>query len=675
METLEPTAGKHGVSKPSLQTKRVTKKQNHEIVKSAISIDRASETGASITSVNRSSQMTKVAPLETPAPFESVPPLKPFQDVSGKSKESECPNLEADGVVADAICSAEKGASGDGDKIATKEDLKQDLDSRKLVCDEIQNSEQSKAKTKKKVNAATYKESKLESIQPREKEMEFLTPTIPPCSSSAVKENTISLRPVEDSYIRKNDKASGKETLFSKVKDHTSKSNTAESKSEEISGIADAATEGAQSLPEKEGDEYSGKSNIVKSHPKTKKIGRDENSMDFKEDESKEYTRKGIDKNKHTLPEDEESDASKGLSNQKKNGKPAVPPKVDISKGHGSASASDQGYIDAEDHNALNSPERGSNKKRGCRRKGRKKGKKAAIENLQSKVAKAENQAFPKSSPEANGTPKRQPRQSRQDSDRSISTKTFGSNDSDEGSFTFSPRFSPSFQPGRAPIRPPPGLAPPPGFENKDSKDTLGESLSLDSQPLEIPDVSLPNGNSNEADSSLLANVLDKKNALSLSPMPEDMKKREASIGSPIKKREASIGSPNHDLNVMNFLNFLDEIPVEDGQAQHPEDDDRVQAPATTDEPTYEPLPLYRSLGVVNNNPWSEQSQTPRALSYGFGVENQGEGAEESNDAFVDQFLLTPAFILGNTTNSERDEDAGESGKFDADAFFSDLLE
>jgi hypothetical protein len=245
-------------------------------------------------------------------------------------------------------------------------------------------------------------------------------------------------------------------------------------------------------------------------------------------------------------------------------------------------------------------------------------------------------------------------------SDWNLSRKTLVSATSEESSVT-NVISTPDDKPV---IRPPPGLAPPPGFGGST---VMPQTPLLFDSPLQLH--SEQKIVIKDSDVELLANVLDEKNALSLSPPRHFMNQRNDSNA----KEVLGIGE---DTNVMNFLTFLDEtMEHNDEDSYTNEDDNRL---TLGEETNYEPLPLYGGLVAgMSNNPWSDTARTPRAFAYGFGVENGGRhDAHDVRNEVVDSTLLTPALILGYTRGADSDDEQEKAANsFDADAFFSDLLE
>jgi hypothetical protein len=198
---------------------------------------------------------------------------------------------------------------------------------------------------------------------------------------------------------------------------------------------------------------------------------------------------------------------------------------------------------------------------------------------------------------------------------------------------------------GKPQFRPPPGLAPPPGFANEDITNVANVDQGLKDLPT-VPSID-----------AVLAKLLDEKNTLSLQPLEEEIPAENPFIG---------LGQ---DMNVMNFLTFLDESMENDNGDDN--DDRQVQVEDTN----YEALPFYGGLSAgVGSNPWSD-SRTPRAFTYGFGVEQGDDGDSNIEGDVVDTALLTPSLILGHNGCPDSDTEQENGGAFDADAFFSDLLE
>lgn len=218
---------------------------------------------------------------------------------------------------------------------------------------------------------------------------------------------------------------------------------------------------------------------------------------------------------------------------------------------------------------------------------------------------------------------------------------------------------------GKQVIRPPPGLAPPPGFGG--AAVCSQAPLSLDS-PIQYNREENRIG-VNESDVELLANVLNGENALSLSPA----RGSEVHLIAEREEIRTEHLMPGivQDSNVMNFLTFLDES-IDDGD-DHSETDEGDIRPIIGEETNYEPLPLY---GGLSNNPWSDSTRTPRAFAYGFGVEQGGRNdTNEIESKVMDPTLLTPALIFGHAPRESDDDQVKAADSFDADAFFSDLLE
>lgn len=212
-------------------------------------------------------------------------------------------------------------------------------------------------------------------------------------------------------------------------------------------------------------------------------------------------------------------------------------------------------------------------------------------------------------------------------------------------------------------IRPPPGLAPPPGFGGSA---TVSQTPLLFDSPLQLH--SEQKLIVKDSDVELLANVLDEKNALSLSPQRFLNQMNDSNT-----KELLGIGQ---DTNVMNFLTFLDETIEHNDEDSY--DNEDANRPTLGEETNYEPLPLYGGLVAgMSNNPWSDSARTPRAFAYGFGVENGGRNdAHDVQSEVVDPTLLTPALILGYAHAADSDDEQEKAANsFDADAFFSDLLE
>lgn len=211
-------------------------------------------------------------------------------------------------------------------------------------------------------------------------------------------------------------------------------------------------------------------------------------------------------------------------------------------------------------------------------------------------------------------------------------------------------------------IRPPPGLAPPPGFGLQAPVDTSNTSspVKREDHPQSIDE--------NDALRQSLENFTKANTVMDAALLNPDSGTFDGVDDQDEAKPMLGIGQ---DLNVMNFLNFLDESF--DQGADDDGADDEGESPALTEDNNYAPLSL--NLGglaglSVSKNPWAD-SHTPRAYAYGFEVEQIGKGGLDNEDQSGAD-LLTPSMILGqNGTDpeGEKDEDS-----FDADTFFSSLL-
>ncbi len=248
---------------------------------------------------------------------------------------------------------------------------------------------------------------------------------------------------------------------------------------------------------------------------------------------------------------------------------------------------------------------------------------------------------------------------------KSSSNRTLVSSEgSEESSLATMISISPTPEVGKSHFRPPPGLAPPPGFASEDFTSTSSDYQGQDLPALPFVDASnnslfnnnSDNGKGHNDGTSLLAKLLDENNALSLQPLEEEV---------PVENPLIEVGQ---DMNVMNFLTFLDESMDKSNGEDEGNYEHQVQ-----EDNNYEALPLYGGLSAgVGNNPWSD-ARTPRAFTYGFEVE-QGSDGESIDGDVVDTSLLTPGLILGHN-GGDSDTERENGGAFDADAFFSDLLE
>ncbi len=234
-------------------------------------------------------------------------------------------------------------------------------------------------------------------------------------------------------------------------------------------------------------------------------------------------------------------------------------------------------------------------------------------------------------------------------------------------------------------LRPPPGLAPPPGFASSDmlhlplSEDRLSPDKLIPSIP-EVSDLPL------SYDGGLLSNLLvhqdevqlssntiqedtryshfdhDEKTILPVLPQetPTFMQMTDGEEDNHLLRwgqeeaHERSDGSDDmlllglgQDFNVMNFLSFLDEGVQEEA--------------AQTEEESAVENDLYNSNIHGSNqpkiqlNPWGGGSGKPRALAYGIEVEPENNKDGLNGDG--DLQLLTPSMILGqNLLPTDKDE-------------------
>lgn len=213
------------------------------------------------------------------------------------------------------------------------------------------------------------------------------------------------------------------------------------------------------------------------------------------------------------------------------------------------------------------------------------------------------------------------------------------------------PASSPKTQ-EKSSVRPPPGLAPPPGFGDTSFSSPKKDSIVEKNQQMETTTLK-----SSGSDVDLLAQVLDSNTSLTLSPLNEKRQIEDSDID--LSKLLPGIGDQEN--NVLNYLNFLED-PQEDSLGEEQRNGN------------FGALPLYGGLSSVSNNPWSDSNPTPRAFAYGFDVRSEGdENAVDRGYVEVNPNLLTPSAILGNIDSDDEQEDAADA--FDADAFFSDLLE
>jgi hypothetical protein len=201
-------------------------------------------------------------------------------------------------------------------------------------------------------------------------------------------------------------------------------------------------------------------------------------------------------------------------------------------------------------------------------------------------------------------------------------------------------------------VRPPPGLAPPPGFGDTSFSSPKKDIIVENTQQMETTTLK-----SSGSGVDLLAQVLDSNSSLTLSPLNEKRQMEDSDID--LSKLLPGIGDQEN--NVLNYLNFLED-PKEESLGEEQRNGN------------FGALRLYGGLSSVSNNPWSDSNPTPRAFAYGFDVRSEGdENDVDRGYAEVNPNLLTPSAILGNIDSDDEQEDAADT--FDADAFFSDLLE
>jgi hypothetical protein len=190
---------------------------------------------------------------------------------------------------------------------------------------------------------------------------------------------------------------------------------------------------------------------------------------------------------------------------------------------------------------------------------------------------------------------------------------------------------------GRDLFRPPPGLAPPPGFASTDKLQiptpdhTLIPSKQLSSTS-EVPDLPLP-------PNSLLSTLLGNQEDFNLSDNDINLQERQDEAARYTDTEDDKPLGSGPEFNVMNFLSFLDE-----GVHTHDEGSN-----ARIEDETHSSMLYGTSITTVQSNPWGGSGK-PRALAYGIEVEagNNKEGIN-GNDGIQ---LLTPSIILGQNNDS-----------------------
>jgi hypothetical protein len=237
-------------------------------------------------------------------------------------------------------------------------------------------------------------------------------------------------------------------------------------------------------------------------------------------------------------------------------------------------------------------------------------------------------------------------------------------------------------------FRPPPGLAPPPGFANTDMLQIPKQSskLHLNTQVSSAEVATIPT----PQDKTLLSNfVVGDEFSLTEKNTGHNVIQEDAAYINNSNENETLLSGLNQDFNVMNFLSFLDEgVDAEGDNSQSLEEEDVytpmlnvstksvVQAKLSfldegadaeggtsqtrQEDDVYTPM-LYNvpTKSVVQANPWSESSK-PRALAYGIEVEQEGS-KDESDNGFE---LLPKSMIFGSSHEATDDlgveKDLGE---------------
>ena len=199
-------------------------------------------------------------------------------------------------------------------------------------------------------------------------------------------------------------------------------------------------------------------------------------------------------------------------------------------------------------------------------------------------------------------------------------------------------------------LRPPPGLAPPPGFTNNDKL-----QVQTDQQ---LTTESSSNPNMPLVYNPILSNLLLDQSEVD-SPGNEIIAlKEDPDIAG---GDEVLLGVGEH-FDVMNFFSFLDE-------GVHAESD----APNLPGENgNYTSVRYDSNNKSLHSNPWGG-TQTPRGLAYGIEVETGSDKDVNRDDEGIQ--LLTPTMILGQDLNAGKYDEKDEGEKEDVIFDFSRLLD
>jgi len=214
-------------------------------------------------------------------------------------------------------------------------------------------------------------------------------------------------------------------------------------------------------------------------------------------------------------------------------------------------------------------------------------------------------------------------------------------------------------------IRPPPGLAPPPGFETGATEDTSNvNELAEPSSPLAldgslfVPQTIVRDFNVAEQP-SLLNTLLEEQGGNVLSPMHSNKPERDLLDSTPL----LGLSKPpqTQDINVMNLLSLLDDAVNQhhnNGDESHPTQEDNIYEPLS-------PLPLSYGFSTsgISSNPWA----------YGFELEPENARPKDGNDSSLFTSSLLGVGRENNVTENELEKE--EENNFDADAFFKGMFE
>jgi len=219
------------------------------------------------------------------------------------------------------------------------------------------------------------------------------------------------------------------------------------------------------------------------------------------------------------------------------------------------------------------------------------------------------------------------------------------------------------------PIRPPPGLSPPPGFPSPMSEKRRARKVSSDCRsmlsdlvsPATMPPKDVLGRSLFEAaiidSSSKLGGEELNNTTEKYPPLPPELDPLFMEKGDGISNPSKLIEN-EHDFNVMNFLEFLEDDAANNEKEKIDDTDDTLGLSATG-KSNMNSLLRYSTVSsnslpsIIRSNPWGSEPETSRALAYGIEVEGESE-----ND--VQQHLGTGRMFT--------------DGDIEEDSFFSNLL-